>query len=144
MEFNNTISVTASIDRFPKQDASINYEGIIQDKIYKEDINFEFNKIEASNFLFKFSPYIFKYKQYQVIFKYNEKGKLSSIILTDDDYIYIITNIIQFLTELHEGYFRLLTMEKVNSILEFDFNTEFIESDEIKDEFVDENGEITE
>lgn len=144
MEFKNIISITVSIDRFPKENTSINYEGTIQDKIYKEDINFEFNKIEASNFLFKFSPSIFKYKQYQVIFKYNEKGKLSSIILTDENYIYVITNLTHFLTELHEGYFRLLTMEKVNSILEFDFSTEFIESDEIEDEFVDENEEITE
>jgi hypothetical protein len=68
---------------------------------------------------------------------FDETHKLKNIILYKDDYVYIITNLVQTLSKIHEGYFRLISMNKINDIMEFDFNIPE-DNDEIHEEFEDE------
>ena len=107
---------------------------------YKEDIELTLNMDQAAKILFRFEDYHimigdFKLRMYTdknknttltySLFKRDEMGKV---------YEYLITNTNQFISNVHEGYFRLLAMNKFSSILEFNFENE-LDPDEVEDEF---------
>lgn len=139
MDIFNTFQVTASVNKYPKLDSSINYEGILSDKINKGELHLTLDKVMAANFLFKFTPSAFKYtEEYTVIFRYNNNSKnLLNIIFEKDDNIFIVTNTLQLLTQIHEGYIRLCLQSKVNSLLDFAFDIENEDYNKIEDEFED-------
>lgn len=136
MKINHKFKVTFNLDRYPKSNVAINQEGVLSDKVEKIDLEFEIDEKIASNFLFKFTPTIFKLEDYSVMFKYDNNFKLKYIVLIKDDFIYIVNNTLKLLSDIHEGYFRILAMNKFNDILEFDFNLEE-DTDEIHEEFED-------
>lgn len=140
MKINQEFEVTFDVNKYPKEDKSINYEGVLSDKIEKLTLNFSLSEKEAGYFLFKFTPGLFKLKDYKVGMIFDETHKLKNIVLYKDDYVYIVTNIVRLLSEIHEGYFRLISMNKFNDILEFDFNIPE-DNDEIHEEFEDEDEE---
>jgi hypothetical protein len=137
MKINQTFKVTFNTNKYPKQDASVVQEGTIQDKVEKIDLEFELDEKMAGNFLFKFSPAMFKIEDYNVGIRFDQFFKMKNIILTKDDDVYIVTNMVQLLSQIHEGYFRIISMQKLNDIMEFDFNIED-DGDEIHEEFEDE------
>lgn len=134
MKINSTFKVTFNLNKYQKADTSVNQEGILQDKVEKVELEFELNKNDAGNFLFKFSPSIFNLNGYAVGIKYDDQNRLKNIILAKDNDVYLVTDIIKLLSDIHEGYFRILTMNKINDIMEFDFNLEE-DYDEIHEEF---------
>jgi hypothetical protein len=136
MKIHSTFKVTFSLDKYPKEDINIKQEGVLFDKREKVNLEFELDEKLASNFLFKFTPSIFKLEDYNVMFKYNN-SKLQYIILTKDNFIYIANDTLKLLSDIHEGYFRLITMNKINDIMEFDFNIPE-DNDVIHEEFEDE------
>ena len=140
MKLNHKFSVIFNVNKYPKEDPSIITEGTIQDKVEKLELEFEMDEKMAGNFLFKFSPSMFKLEDYNIGMRYDQFFKLKNIILTKDDSIYIVTNIVKLLSDIHEGYFRILSMNKFNDILEFDFNLDE-DYDEIHEEFEDEEDE---
>lgn len=143
MKINQTFKVTFNTNKYPKQDTSIVQEGTIQDKVEKIDLEFELDEKMAGNFLFKFSPAMFKIEDYNVGIRFDQFFKMKNIILTKDDDVYIVTNMVQLLSQIHEGYFRIISMQKLNDIMEFDFNIED-DGDEIHEEFEDEMDDIEE
>ena len=136
MKIDQKFDVTFSVNKYPKLDRSINYEGTLQDKVEKVDIVLYLDEKTAGNFLFRFTMPTFKIDDYSVGISFDEYHRLKNIVLTKDDSIYVVTNKKKVISEIHEGYFRLIAMSKLNSILEFDFNIE--EDDEIHEEFEEE------
>lgn len=139
MKLKSTFSVTFRVNKIPKSDSSVVPAGTIKDKIEKIDLEFELDEQMAGNFLFKFSPSMFELEDYKVGIRYDQYFKMINIILTKDDDVYIVTNMIELLSKIHEGYFRLIAMQKLNDIMEFDFNIE--EDEEIHEEFEEDNDE---
>lgn len=136
MKIDQRFKVTFKVNKYPKQDMSISHEGVLSDKVEKVDIELELDVKTAGCFLFKFYTSLFKIGEYNVGMRYDECHRLKNIVFTKDDYIYIVYNMSQVLSEIHEGYFRLVAMGKFNSILEFDFSIE--EDESIHEEFEDE------
>ena len=136
MKINHKFKVTFNLDKYPRSNTAIIQEGVLSDKVEKIDLEFEIDEKIASNFLFKFTPRIFRLEDYSVMFKYDNNFKLKYIVLIKDDFIYIVNNTLKLLSDIHEGYFRILAMNKFNDILEFDFNLEE-DTDEIHEEFED-------
>lgn len=135
MRIDQKFEVTFKVNKYPKEDTSIIHEGVLSDKMEKIDIILELDEKTAGCFLFKFYPSFFKIEDYNVAIRYDElHNKMANIILIKDDFVYIVYNANQVLSEIHEGYFRLIAMNKFNSILEFDFNLEE-DYDEIHEEF---------
>ena len=132
MKINSTFKVIFKVDRYPKSDISINQDGNLKDKI--EKLELELDQIMAGNFLFKFSPSTFNLNGYKVCSRYDNSFNLKNFILSKDNYIYIVTDTARLLSDIHEGYFRILTMNKINDVMEFDFNLEE-DYDEIHEEF---------
>ena len=137
MKINHTFEITFSVNKYPKEDRSINHDGVLSDKVEKVDLKFNLTETQAAHFLFKFFPGYFRLEDYQVGMMFDESHKLKNIVLYLDDYVYIVTNMVQVLSEIHEGYFRLISMNKINDIMEFDFNIPE-DNDEIHEEFEDE------
>lgn len=137
MKINSTFKVLFKVNKYQKTDNSIKQEGTLQDKVEKLELEFELDEKMAGNFLFKFTPSVFTINGYVIGIKYDEHNRLKNIILTKEDNVYLVTDIIKLLSDIHEGYFRILTMNKINDIMEFDFNLEE-DYDEIHEEFEDE------
>lgn len=140
MQINSTFKVTFNVNKYPKQDPSINTEGRITDKMEKMELEFELDEKMAGNFLFKFSPSMFELGDYKVGIRFDQFFKMINIILTKDDDVYIVTNMVELLSKIHEGYFRIISMQKLNDIMEFDFNLQE-DYDDIHEEFEDEEEE---
>ena len=140
MQINSTFKVTFNVNKYPKQDPSINTEGRITDKMEKLELEFELDEKMAGNFLFKFSPSMFELGDYKVGIRFDHFFKMINIILTKDDDVYIVTNMVELLSKIHEGYFRIISMQKLNDIMEFDFNLQE-DYDDIHEEFEDEEEE---
>jgi hypothetical protein len=61
---------------------------------------------------------------------------LDSIILINNDYFYIVSNLHQVLADITEGYIRTRLLEKNSAMMEFDFETTLENNDNnIIDEF---------
>lgn len=101
---------------------------------YTEDLELTINQEQAMGILMRFSPSHFALGDYKLSFHLDQYGATDGILLLKDDKKYIITNINQFISEVHEGYFRLLALDKFSSILEYDFSST-IDEENITDEF---------
>lgn len=103
------------------------------DKSYTEDLEFTLDKNQAAMFLFRFCQNPFAIGEYKIMLKENN-GTLNAITFTDNERKrYIVTNMNQFISNIHEGYFRILAMDKISSIIEFDFDQTY--NEDIEDEF---------
>ena len=137
MKIDQTFEITFNVDKYPMEDKSINHNGVLSDKVEKMDLKFKLSEKEAGYFLFKFYPGYFELEGYKVGISFDETNKMKNIVFRKDDNIYVVTDIVQVLSKIHEGYFRLITMNKINDIMEFDFNIPE-DNDEIHEEFEDE------
>ena len=103
------------------------------------EIKLEIFKSDAENILYRFSPGQFSINDYKVIMKTDTFGNLKAITLIKDtfekQYLYVVNNTNTFLSNIHQGYIRILLMEKVSDIMEYDFETSLQDRDGIIDEF---------
>lgn len=129
MEFATHFSIVARCKKFNK-----NFES---DPV-TEDITLKFNQLTAASILFKFGPDAFALEDYKVLLKYNNKHNLACITLHKDDYMYIISNHNQVLNDIHDGYIRLIVMDKLNDIMGFDFKAAVDVINPAEDEFGEE------
>jgi hypothetical protein len=93
------------------------------EELCTEDLELTFNKDQAMGVFFRFVPSYFMLEDYKVCVKYDDLADMKNtvIMLVKDGKKYIVTNISQFISEVHEGYFRLLSLDKFSSIMEYDF-----------------------
>lgn len=121
------------IARCKKYDKAENY---IAKTETKEDLELTFDLETAQKFLLRFYSNGLKINEYKLTFKTDENGNFHGIVLYKDNYIYIVTNINQLISDVLKGYNYLIGIDKVADILEFDFKAglEF-SSNEIEDEF---------
>lgn len=101
---------------------------------HTEDITLNFDKTNAMNFLFRFAPYAFNLNGFKVIFHMSNTS-VDGLQLITDDKVYLVTNLNQLFADVHQGYFNMISSEKLLSIINYDFDT--IDED-IKDEFENE------
>lgn len=100
----------------------------------KMDINFTLNKKLAENFIFRLGERNFMIgKDYKVNIR-DTNGSPQIIIYTENKNI-VVLNSNQLFEEILQGYNRLVALDKLNSIMEFDFDTA-IEAQDLK--FVEE------
>ena len=90
MKINQTFDITFNVDKYPKEDKSINYEGVLSDKVEKVDLKFTLSEKEAGYFLFKFYPGFFKLGDYQVGMIFDETHKLKTIVFTKEESFFIL------------------------------------------------------
>ena len=109
------------------------YNRVTKENSHTEDIELTLDKKQAMGMLIRFAPPYFMIDEFKVAFHSSDGNTIDSIILIKGDENYIITNMNQFISEIHEGYFRLLSLEKFSSILEYDFDVK--DNSDIKDEF---------
>lgn len=125
MKFNFTFSVIARCQIFDDNE-----------NIGEEDIELMFNEVLAASFLFKFGPDAFKIGDYKLQMKYNSNHNITDMVLKDQEgKIYICTNFKQVLADVHDGYLRIKTFDKIVDIMEFDFKAGIDLQNPIEDEF---------
>lgn len=110
-----------------------NNEKIDKEATYNIELNI--GKDEAANFIFRFAPSMFIVDDYKVIMRFDDLCKRKSITLVKGNNFYLVINMTELLSEILEGYIRIRTMEKIASIMEFDFETSLEDKDGIIDEF---------
>lgn len=110
-----------------------------QDCLGKVDMQLLLGAKEARNFIMRTSPSAFTIfgpdYQYTVALKYDRSHNLIGVCLINDEFIFVITNLAQFLVSVEEGYTRIRLLEKQSMIYEFDFESAIAESTEVVDEF---------
>ena len=129
MRMNTTFTVTARCNVYESNSREIDDKSIS----YKQDIELHFNRDTAANFLFRFAPYAFNLDGYKIIFIMNGSTEVKGIELLKDNKVYVVLNVNQIFLDVHEGYYRIITCDKLDSILNFDFNE--TDESEIEDEF---------
>ena len=85
----------------------------------------------AANFIFRFAPSVFDLPdtEYRVQLKFNNMYVLKGICLLTDEFIYVVKNTNQVLSDIVEGYIRTRMLEKVSSMLEFDYERALLEQE---------------
>ena len=107
-----------------------------KDQFDIRDITLPFNEATAASFLFKFGPDCFKIEDYKCQLKYNNAHVICGLILVDrEGYTYVCTNFKQILQDIHNGYIRICTFNKINQIMEFDFEAGIDLQNPVEDEF---------
>ena len=90
-----------------------------------ENIDINIDKFSAANFLYRFSPNKFICDKYIFVLKFDDKHRLTNIMFKEtdkeDSNIFLVINMEQVLHDINEGYIRIRTLEKMSSLLEFDF-----------------------
>lgn len=142
MQFDISFNVNASCIKFIKTDnGQLQWENkeSEKEKSRRTLIDLEISDKEAPYFLFKFAPDVFAIKGYHVVMKHDklESGVETIMLFPDDDqdHVYLVSNIEQLLASINEGYFRIKMMQKLSSILEYDFETSLQGEDGVVDEF---------
>ena len=126
MTLNMEFTVTARCRVYDKSDDS--------KEPYTEDIDLHLNKDQAMGLLLRFAPSHFALDEFKISFHKDGIGDIDGIILIKDNKHYVIKNTNQFISDVHEGYFRLLMLNKLSSLLEMP-EIAFDDS-EVVDEFV--------
>lgn len=144
MEINSTFKigniicnkVTRSVDPETKRNTIIE-KGL--EFVFELDIEL------AENFLLKFKP-----NKFHVNDIYIAIVSATDIYFVDQEYIYVVTNPQQVMNGILHGYTKLIMLNKISAILDFDFETaieireELIQSpkdEEVVDEFETEKEE---
>lgn len=106
-----------------------------------EEITLTLDKYSASNFLYRFTNNTFEVnKKYKVSLRYNNDHKFIGIFIKDTSLevnnIFVVINFLEVLQTINEGYIRIRTLEKIESLLRFDFESSYKESNSgVVDEF---------
>ena len=87
----------------------------------KVDLELYLGEEDAKNFIFKQSPIAFFVDEFKVLMKPDNNFNWS-ITLFKDEYIYIVLNSDQVLSNIEENYINLVVMRKVANVLSFDFD----------------------
>ena len=127
MQFNLSFNIPVKCNRYTRANKELLEKDI--------DIKLNINKEQASNIIFRFSPSIFNLGKYNAVIKVDEMNKLKMVLLDNEKDIYIVNNINEVMADVVEGYIRIRTTEKINNIMEFDFETSLEDSEGIVDEF---------
>ena len=92
-----------------------------------EDIELTFDRSSCEKLLLRFVPCncFLLNNQYKMVIKYNNMHELLGLIIIDNknNKSYIVKNLSQLLYDVLDGYKRLVIMDKVSDIMEFDFKT---------------------
>ena len=101
------------------------YEGDNTSSFSKETLEISLTEKDAKWFLFNFTPNVFKLKDYVVFLRFDQSQVLQSIVLREHESgdMYVVTNLNQVISQIHEGYLRSKISNKVLQIMEFDFDT---------------------
>ena len=113
---------------------------------FDKEIILDLDKSSAASFLFKFGSNIFGIEdqdgiKWTVIFRYNKVyGNFSGIsfINNSNKEIYHVMNTNQLLSDISLGYYKTRTLDKIGSILDFDFeilDDKDLTGEDIPDEF---------
>ena len=113
---------------------------------FDKEIILDLDKSSAASFLFKFGSNIFGIEdqdgiKWTVIFRYNKVyGNFSGIsfINNSSKEIYHVMNTNQLLSDISLGYYKTRTLDKIGSILDFDFeilDDKDLTGEDIPDEF---------
>ena len=90
-----------------------------------EDIELTFDRPSCEKLLLRFVPYncFLLNNQYKMVIKFNNMHELIGLIIIDNENnkSYIVKNLSQLLYDVLDGYKRLVIMDKVSDIMEFDF-----------------------
>ena len=90
-----------------------------------EDIELTFDSPSREKLLLRFVPYncFLLNNQYKMVIKFNNMHELIGLIIIDNENnkSYIVKNLSQLLYDVLDGYKRLVIMDKVSDIMEFDF-----------------------
>ena len=90
-----------------------------------EDIELTFDRSSCEKLLLRFVPYncFLLNNQYKMVIKFNNMHELIGLIIIDNENnkSYIVKNLSQLLYDVLDGYKRLVIMDKVSDIMEFDF-----------------------
>lgn len=94
-----------------------------QKELIEKDVKIilDLDKETASNFIFRSGSSNFTIGNYRIILKF--ATYVNFILITDNSDTYIVTNIDEVLSNITEGYTRILTLDKISNLLEFDFLT---------------------
>lgn len=88
----------------------------------KVDLTMNLDFETASMFLLRYMPYSFLCNGFKVLLKFDEFNKLNGITLFKDKYIYIVLNTEQVLINIFKGLLKLGFFQKMDTIMEFDFD----------------------
>ena len=90
-----------------------------------EDIELTFDRSSCEKLLLRFIPYncFLLNNQYKMVIKFNNMHELIGLLIIDNENnkSYIVKNLSQLLYDVLDGYKRLVIMDKVSDIMEFDF-----------------------
>ena len=90
-----------------------------------EDIELTFDRHSCEKLLLRFVPCncFLLNNQYKMVIKFNNMHELIGLIIIDNENnkSYIVKNLSQLLYDVLDGYKRLVIMDKVSDIMEFDF-----------------------
>lgn len=88
------------------------------------DFELDFNIESAQNLLMRFGPDTIVLDT--VILKFLRKAGnqdfLGILLITEDEESYFVGNHEQFLRDVHEGYMKITALDKISTILDFDFD----------------------
>ena len=130
MKINMTFNVSAICKVYSKSDTDKAADN--------KTLNIDMDAHTAINFLFKFAPYGFNMGEFKVLIVHDGYNNLQGISFHRDDDLYIVTNVNQFLSDILEGYERIIMMERLSNIVETSsFSSSTPDSGEVLDEFDD-------
>ena len=90
-----------------------------------EDIELTFDRSSCEKLLLRFVPCncFLLNNQYKMVIKYNNMHELLGLIIIDNknNKSYIVKNLSQLLYNVLDGYKRLVIIDKVSDVMEFDF-----------------------
>lgn len=144
MKINMTFDIEAKCYEFLNKKDLLNIENYRTAPI--ETSIFSFDIYQASYFLFKFMPSKFNYDKYIVILKYDDNHCLNGIEMINrtNNHVLVVINFKDFIQDIYESFIRIRSLEKISSLLEFDFeDSKKEDNDGIIDEFdlAEENSE---
>lgn len=88
----------------------------------KKEIELSFDIESAQKFIMRIGPDIFDLND-KIKIRFLRKDDVIStlLLIVKDDCSYIVTNHEQLLRDVHEGYLKIQALDKISTILDFDF-----------------------
>ena len=120
MEVVSKFKVVARCDVFS---SGVNENNIATKNRAKSDFSLLLDSAKAKNFIFRNGEKHFMVGKYKVSILEYEGKTVIQMVSDEDDLKLIVRNSEQFLNDVLAGYTRLVALEKINSMFEFDFET---------------------
>lgn len=94
----------------------------VDDEKEKNIYKIHFSLEDAEKFLFRTSGAILEIDNMKILFKYDIPNMcVGAVFLLDSGRKWLITNHKQIFNDVKEGYIKLLALEKIGDIIDFDF-----------------------